>query len=162
MLTLSEIRYCEEFFFDVNLKNLNKIQYQFYKRFYHLKIRTPNYVVIGEFGLKPIEFHHYKVALGYWIKIIKPDERSLIRKTYDQIYNNLHERNFTKTWVWQIKKLLHKLQLEELWIKRYDVERTTFKYTINKTLTEYFREEWINSAKHSHKGNNYVLRTFKI
>ena len=158
MLTLSKMKYmyCGEFCFDANLKTLNQIQYQFYKRFCHLKITTPNYCLIGEFGIKPVEYHYYKAALSYWVKIITSDEKSLIRKTYEQIYNNLDEKNFTKTWVWNIKKLLYKLKLEDFWTQQDDAKRTTWKLHINKRITEYFREEWINSAKHSHKGNNYL------
>ena len=36
MLTLSKMKYCGEICFNDNLKHLNKIQYQFYKRFCHL------------------------------------------------------------------------------------------------------------------------------
>ena len=56
MLTLSKIKCGAEFRFDDNFKNFDRIQYQFYKRFCHLKITTPNYCLIGEFGIKPIEF----------------------------------------------------------------------------------------------------------
>jgi len=77
MLTLSKMKYCGEFCFDANLKTLNQIQYQFYKRFCHLKITTPNYCLIGEFGIKPVEYHYYKAALSYWVKIITSDEKHM-------------------------------------------------------------------------------------
>ena len=70
ILTLSKIKYGAEFCFDDNLKNLDRIQYQFYKRFCHLKITTPNYCLIGEFGIKPMEYHYHRAALKYWIKIV--------------------------------------------------------------------------------------------
>ena len=94
--------------------------------------------------------------MRYWIKVIKSDEKSLIRKIYNQIHDNINEQTFSKTWVWQIKKLLHKLKLEKLWIEQYNIDRTTCTKLINVRLNEYFREEWINSAKHSHKGTNYL------
>ena len=163
MLTLSKIRYCGEFCFDDNLKNLNKLQYQFYKRFCHLKVTTPNYCLIGEFGIKPIEVHFYKAALRYWGKIVTADENSLVRKIYHSIYENINEPYYSKTWVSKIKKLLHKLQLDELWLKQYDTDRNISKILIDKRLNEYCREEWISSARHSHKGNNYLqLARFEL
>ena len=56
----------------------------------------------------------------------------------------------------QIKKLLHKLQLQDLWTKQAEANRNVYKILIGTRLDEYFREEWINSAKHSHKGKNYL------
>ena len=55
-----------------------------------------------------------------------------------------------------MKKLLHKLHLNDVWTKQYEIERNLSKFLINKRLTEYFREQWISSAKHSHKGNDYL------
>ena len=37
MLTLSKMRYGAELYFDKNVKDLNKIQIQFFKKFYHLE-----------------------------------------------------------------------------------------------------------------------------
>ena len=49
-----------------------------------------------------------------WMKMIKSGERSLIRKIYDQINNQIEDKINTKTRVWRIKKLLNKLQLSDL------------------------------------------------
>ena len=76
MLTLSKMKYGEEFCFKDNLKTVNQIQIQFYKRFCHLKLTTLNYCIIGEFGVQPIEFHFYKAALTFWTKLINPNVRS--------------------------------------------------------------------------------------
>ena len=62
MLALSKMKYGGEFCFKDNLKIRNQIQIQFYKRFCHLKLTTPNY--IGEFCVQPIEFHFYMPALS--------------------------------------------------------------------------------------------------
>ena len=43
---LPKLKYCGELCFRDNLANLNQIQYQFYKRFCHLKITTPSYYLI--------------------------------------------------------------------------------------------------------------------
>ena len=97
MLTLSNIIYGTEFCFDDYLKNLDRVQDQFFKRFCHLKITTSNYTLIGEYGIKPMDSHYYKAALKKWIKIIKSGERSLIRKIYDQINNQIEDKINTKT-----------------------------------------------------------------
>ena len=156
ILTISKIKYCGEFCLDDNLQNLNKIQYQFYKRFCHLKVTTPNYCLVGEFGIKPIQFYFYRAALRYWAKIITSDENSLTHKIYKQIYNNITEPLYSKTWVCQIKRLLHKLQLEDLWRNQSEANRKIYKTLVDIRLSAYFREQWIDSAKHSQKGKNYL------
>ena len=156
MLTLSKMRYCGEFCFDDNIRSLNKVQYQFYKRFCHLKITTPHYCLVGEFGIKPMEFHFYKAAIRYWMKILTLDSDNLIKKVYDEIYDNMGNPFYSRTWCSRIKDLMYKLRLEELWINQHKIEKNIYKKSIDIRLTEYFREEWINSAKHSRKGLNYL------
>ena len=68
----------------------------------------------------------------------------------------MKEQIYSKTWVNQIKKLLCKLNLEDLWTKQAEANKNAYKTTIGIRLNEYFREEWINSAKHSHKGKKYL------
>ena len=156
MLTLSKMKYCGEICFQDNLKILNKVQYQFYKRFCHLKITTAHYYLIGEFGIKPMEYHFYKAALRFWLKLMQVKGRSIIRQLYQYISNNIEEKHFLNTWCWQIKKLLEELKLEALWTNRNNYDQHSYKVIINTRLKEYFREQWIESAKHSHKGLDYL------
>ena len=159
MMSLSKMKYCGELCFRDNLTLLNQVQYQFYKRFCHLKVTTPNYCLIGEFGIKPIEFHFYKAALNYWLKILITDERSAIKRVYDHIKINIEEKCHINTWCWQIKKLLHELKLEQLWLNQDNIDRNNYKvhkWTVKTRLIDYFREQWINSARNSHRGLDYL------
>ena len=97
MLTLSKIKYCGELCFWNNLAILNQIQYQFYKRFFHLKTTTPNYCLVGEFGIQPIEYHLYKAALGYWLKILVTKETNLIKSQHTKKYKPTLQKNSIKT-----------------------------------------------------------------
>ena len=158
-LTLSKIKYCGEICFRDNLITLNQIQYQFYKRFCHLKITTPNYCLIGEFGIQPMEYHFYKAALRYWLKLLITDEKFLIKKTYKEIQTNIEHKCYRDTWSWHLKKLLCDLKLENLWTNQANINKSNqkmYKNEINMRLTEHFRELWIKSAKHSHKGLEYL------
>ena len=159
MLTLSKLKYCGELCFRDNLTNLNQIQYQFYKRFCHLKITTPNYCLIGEFGIQPMEFHFYKAALRYWLRLLATDERNLIKRTYRQIQSNIEEGCYRNTWCYNLKKLLYELKLEDLWTNQSTIDKSNYKrhqIVVNIRLMEHFREVWIKSAKHSHKGLDYL------
>ena len=158
-LTISKMKYGGELCFYDNLLILNQIQYQFYKRFCSLRITTPNYCLIGEFGIKPMEFHFYKAALRYWLKLSLANDKNLIKKAYDQIRSKIEEGCFTDTWCWHIKTLLYELKLEDLWINQTNIEKlnyNSYKNIINIRLTEHFREIWIKSAKHSNKGLDYL------
>jgi exonuclease III len=159
ILTLSKMKYGGEFCFKDNIKSLNQIQYQFYKRFCHLKLTTPNYCLIGEFGIQPMEFHFYKAALNYWLKLLMTNEKCLIKQMYRHIQNNIDEKYNANTWCLQVKELIYELKLEELWTNQMSINKhnfKTYKYKIQTRLVEYFRETWIKSARHSHKGVDYL------
>ena len=161
MIALSKMKYGAELVFYNNLCNLNQIQNQFYKRFCHLKNATPTYCLVGEFGINPLEFHFYKAALNYWMKLKNADDTSIIRKLYDQISVNVEEAQYSKTWCSQIKKLLYDLHLGKIWENQKDRSNTKANIVIKNRLKEYFREQWIKSAKHSRKGLDYLeLATF--
>lgn len=155
VLTLSKMKYCGELCHNDDLQNLNRIQYQFYKRFFHLKTTTPNYCLIGEFGLKPMEFHFYKAAIMYWTKLITTDV-STLKSVYDHILMNIDSSCYKKTWTRQLKNLLYELNLGQLWVDQLNIVKYNYKSMIISRLNNYFREKWINSAKHSNKGRNYL------
>ena len=57
------------------------------------------------------------------------------------------------------KNLLYELKLEKLWGNQDREEKINYYSIIQTRLTEYFREQWIKSAKHSHKGLDYLELT---
>ena len=156
ILTLSQMRYCGEFLFYKNLKDLNRIQLQFYKRFCYLKSSTANYCIIGEFGIKPFEFLFYKAAIRLWIKLIDDNQNSLSSKLYQSVFNKVNSREYANTWIHQIRKLLMKLNLSNLWENQLYCNKNKFIKIADERIRCFFREEWINSAKNSHKGNRYL------
>ena len=94
MLTLSKMQYGGEFCFYNKLSELNKIQFQFYKRFYHLSTTTANYCLKGEFGLLPVEYYFDKAALNLWSKLIFSDSGSIMKTCFDHISSNLFDNKY--------------------------------------------------------------------
>ena len=90
MLTVSKMRYGSELFFDRNLTDINRVIMQFYKRFYHLRLTTPNYCIIGEFGVRPIEFYCYKSAINYFLKLNDDSTSRLITRIFKNIQSNIY------------------------------------------------------------------------
>ena len=153
MLTISRMRYGSEIFFDRNINDLNRVIMQFYKRYYHLRITTPNYCIIGEFGVKPIEYYFYKSALNYFLKLNMSDDKRLITRLFRTINKNTDKKSFRNTWCSRIDKLVHKIDLKNIQSMEYSGKS---KKIIDNALIEYFRREWIDSAKHSVKGLRYL------
>jgi len=154
MLTLSKMKYGCEFYFDRNLNDPNKIIMQFYKKFHHLRITTPNYCIIGEFDVKPMEFHCYKSALNYYLKLKTKTNQSLVTRLFNRINHSIDKKLFHNTWCNRILKLMEKIHLQKL--QNIDIYDKRYKTVVNNRLTEYFRSEWINSAKNSNKGLRYL------
>ena len=65
----------------------------------------------------------------------------------------------TGTWCWQIKTLLRELKLGELWLNQENINDGNYKahkLIVKTRLIHHFRELWIDSARHSHKGLEYL------
>ena len=158
MLALSRMKYCAEFCFFNNLKSLDQIQYQFYKRYYHLKPTTPNYCLIGEFGIRPMDIHFYKAAICLWIRLITKDGNSLIKQVYNAIYLNMisNGNESRYTWCWRINRLLTKLNLSKLWDEQLTADKKAYLRITKDRICQYNREKWISTAKESHSGLTYL------
>ena len=97
MLALSKMMYGGEFCFHNKLSELNKIQFQFYKRFYHLSATTANYRLIGEFGLLPLEYYFYKAAINFWIRILFSQNKCIMKICFDHISLSPHRNSYLYT-----------------------------------------------------------------
>ena len=153
MLTLSKMKYGSELFFDKNLTDLNRIIVQFYKRYYHLRMTTPTYCIIGEFGVKPIEYYCYKSAIIFFIKLNKSEDKRLITRIFKTIKCDMENTSYRNTWYARVSKLFNKVHFTETQSSEYS---RNIKKLINNVLTEYFRKDWIDSAKLSNKGLKYL------
>jgi len=158
MLTLSKMQYGGEFCFYNKLSELNRIQFQFYKRFYHLITTTANYCLIGEFGLFPLEYHFEKAAINLWIKIIFNESSTIMKRCYNHVSNNLDNSNYSYTWCWRIKHLLKQINLSHLWLDQNSLEinKRKCKIIVKTRLMEHFRAIWINDTKKSRTGIDYL------
>ena len=149
---------CGEFCCNDNLRDLNKIQYHFHKRSCRLKVSTPRYCPAGELGVQTAEFHFHKAALTSWTKLIKAGERGLISELYQHSCEDTEGEQLSKTWRWQMKKLLQELNLEELWTNQSKKDEMKHESTISTRLRE-FQRTMDKQRKHSHKGLNCLELT---
>lgn len=154
MLTLSKMKYASELYFDKNLKDVNRVIMQFFKKFYHLRITTPNYCIIGEFGIKPIEFYCYQSAMNYYVKLNTNNETHLTTRIFRIINSNLDRKSFRNTWCERINNLFKKTNSQDIRDIRFNDRNP--KMLIHSILIDYFRKDWINSAKGSEKGLQYL------
>ena len=84
---------------------------------------------------------------------------SLIKKAYKEIWSKLDDTKYRETWSWNIRKLLDDLESHHIWNSQKSIDKTNYKMyknIINARLIEHFRVQWLKSAKHSHKGLDYV------
>ena len=153
MLTLSKMRYGSELLFDKNLADLNRVILQFYKKYYHLRMTTANYCIFGEFGAKPMEFYCYKSAMNYFLKLNKNNDKRLVARIFKNIKCNVENKAYRSSWYVRISKLFDKVNCSE--IKSFECTGKSKKLIAN-ALIEFFRKDWIDSAKHSNKGLMYL------
>ena len=86
-------------------------------------------------------------------------KKSLVHLLYEEISENIQNREFAFTWCWQIKKFLKKIDLENIWNIQNTLNRKSFLINLKIRLMEYFRTQWITAAKNSHTGLDYLELT---
>ena len=146
---------CEIWGFD-RADPLERFYLAFLKSILGVKKSTPNCFVYGELGVFPLIIERKVRILKYWLKILKSDETSYLKKMYlDMLVTN--ENNPEQiSWVYNLKQLLFELGFGYVWINQGVKRETSFLNQIKKRLRDVYLQQW-----HSEKMATSSSRLFK-
>ena len=134
---------------------LNVFQMKNMKSILKVKQSTANLCVYGDLGEYPIDQKIICKTIKYWIRIVNLPKDNIVKQMYT-VLEGLHHIGH-KTWVSQVKDIMEKAELAELWT---DVppKKTLSKY-IRHHLESIFRQHWLDEINNSVK--NSKLRLYK-
>lgn len=151
-----------------NLDVIERVQLKFLKHIFKMKRSTPNYIVYGESGCMPLTIDVQEKIISFWSRLItrNPDGRSeklsaIIYRSMFFLANGLNTDEFKKKFPWlnQVRTILIKCGLINLWNDRVDVNLTWLKLSVRQKLKDMFLSDWYSFLDNSNKSMCY--RVFK-
>lgn len=134
-----------------NLNIIQSFQLKFCKFILTLKSPTPNCMIFGELGIKPIVIQAKTRLLCYWSKLLNCKDSKICNIVYRTAYK-LHSNNIVEfPWISCVKKCLDDLGMSEYFINQKVDNIDHFKMLIKIRLSDQFLQNWnstlYNSAK---------------
>ena len=154
-LVASVLNYSAEVWGFNEAKNIELLHTKFLRKILCVNKSTNITGLYGELGRVPLIIIRKVHMFRYWIKLIKSDENSWIKCTYNMLKNDANN-NFTynkEDWAYQIKTMLESLGLNNLWINQdtYDISLPIIK----QRLFDQYYQSWYSNINNSHRLESY-------
>ena len=108
-----------------------KVQIKFAKALLGVNKQAVKLAVLGELGMYPISIHAFKLAIEFWLHILKSED-TLLYKAYET------NRSLPDSFATRIKILLNKLNFSHVWDNQSTFSNKQLLHAIYKKLTENF------------------------
>jgi hypothetical protein len=111
----------------------------------------------GETGRLPLVICRKLIMIKYWIKILKQEQSSIVKKVYFMLKDDV-DRNRTyngKNWAYQIKKILDDLGLSYIWYDQSNIEIPL--EIIKLRIKDVYLQKWYAEINNSRKLVSYAL-----
>ena len=98
----------------------------FYRYFLKIILRlgksTPNCMVYGETGTKPLQYKVDKQMLSFWIKVSEDKDSKIAKNIYSIMYRLQNAGNYSFPWLSRIKSILDNSGNSFLWEQQFDFD----------------------------------------
>ena len=135
-----------------------------------LNKQTPNCMVYGEVGRKPIRITIKIRMINYWLKLVTAEDNKISTNIY-LILRKLHEKDtFNSSWLNGIKTILDSCGMSNVWRNPNNYNITLVQKSLNLRLNDMYFQEWNNDVnkmsscrfyktyKEDLKIENYILK----
>lgn len=140
---------------------LEKVQLKFLKYVLSVKSSTPNCIVYGETGVKPLQIDIDTRMIAYWAKLIIPPVPKLSVSLYNIVLSKfMYSENLKRShfqWIRHIQELFIKCGLINVWHVHDFMNLAWLKNTVYQKLSDLFINEWYSTVNNSRKCVNYRL-----
>ena len=126
-----------------NIEPLEVFYRKFIKRVLGLNKSTPNCMVYGEVGKRPLKNSIHLRMLNFWVKVSEGKSSKLSSKLYNLIYK-LHLRGtYDSPWLLSIKNILYHSSNPDFWFHQENLAPKRFMTDIiSQELENRFVQEW--------------------
>ena len=137
------------------IKKLEVFHRAVYKRTLKLGKSTPNVMIYGETGTKPLQLQIEKRTIGCWLKLITSKSTKLNFKIY-RCFLQLNDRECSINWICKIKQIIQRCGFHYLWRNQNDIttgSKNTIQLMMNTRIDEVYQS--ILDVPHTHYLNMY-------
>ena len=146
-----------------NINVLEKVQLKYLKHILGLKSSTPNCIVYGETGIKPLSIDIDARIITFWSKLVNPTHAKLPPLIYNialsNYINSPESRKSKYFWINYVKNILIKCGHINIWESHLFPNNKWLQLNVKQKLSDLFINEWLSILNTSNKCQNY--RIFK-
>ena len=145
-------------------KDIEQIHTKFLRKILCVKKSTNLNGLYGEFGRVPLSIIRKIHMFRYWIKILKSNNNSVIKRIYLMLRrdadNNISYYN--QNWAYQIKSMLQNLGLGNLWVNQKHCD--VFLPDIKQRIFDQYYQSWYSAINNSQRLASYsrIKHEFKL
>jgi hypothetical protein len=137
---------------------IEKVHLKFMKLVTGLRKSTPNFMVYGELGRKPMSIQISKRMIHFWHRINNPGNVNKLSSTlYVLLNNDTTHDNFQIKWINHIKGILNSCGLSYVFKNPQDYDRQWLVNQVETILQDQFTQKWRSEIENSTKGVYYNI-----
>jgi hypothetical protein len=139
-----------------NVEIIERVQLKFLKIILNVKSSTPNSIVYGETGVKPLSIDIKQRMISFWCKLV--NERKLSSEIYSIVLSNFKYLNNHKfLWIEHVKNIFFECGLMNIWESHEFNNSKWLTLTIKQKLSDIFINEWYSNIENQSKCRSYKL-----
>ena len=154
-LVLPILNYSSEIWGLYEAKYIEHVHTKFLRKILCVKKSTNLSGLYGELGRTPLLIVRKINMFRYWIKLLKPDNSSLIKRIYCMLKSDA-DNNYSynkNNWAYQIKTMLQNLGLGELWTNQQHCD--IFFPEIKQSILDQYYQSWYSDINNSQRLASY-------
>ena len=144
-----------------NIDCIERVQLKFLKYILGLKSSTPNCMVYGETGVKPLSIEIKCRIISYWSDLVIPQQNKLPCLIYRILLNNFNNSQTVSRlrfqWIKFVQNILYECGLYNIWHNHEFHNHKWLTMSVKQKLSDLFLNEWYSDIEKSSKCINYRL-----
>ena len=140
-----------------NTQIIENVQNDLLRKMLNLRKSTPIYILLAEFGRRPLQINIKCRMINYWISVVNGKPSKLSKVLYTILLNEKNIGRYEHNWIRCINNILISVGKIDL-LKSDKIDNPhALKASIKRTLTDLYIQEWHGKLNDSSKGKTYSL-----
>ena len=140
----SILNYSCEIWGFTSAEKCERVHRKFLKRLLGVKMSTNTMALYGETGRFPTFVDRYVRIVKYWLKIVKSDYANcIVKSVYTDLFNDVMHNENTINWVSQVRGLLQRSGLHDVWTYPDSVDDSKFIPVFKQRVRDQYLTVWI-------------------
>ena len=150
-LILPVLHFSSEIWGTHNAQEIESVHTKFCRKILSVKKSTNLGAIYGELGRVPLLVKRECNIIRYWIKILNSDNNTLLKQIYFMLRNdaNSNESYGGLNWAFNVKKILDKLGLSNLWINQLSLSINFSQ--IKQRILDQYQQKWYSEINNSQR-----------